>query len=136
MQQEGMDDEDEDSDQEDRPPVKKLRTGKLCLDSDEAAFASTMRPIRSTPAAMSQYRNMDIESENDDGPVASGQQSDESDQGDADADMADSNANAEDDLNNVGFQDNGVCIHLFTSVMNLLLYMFRCRSSLATIICP
>lgn len=123
MAQEGM--ANEDSDQDDGPPAKKSRTGTLRLDSDEAAFASTMRPIRPT---MPRYERMNIDSDNEDGPAdVDDQQSDQSETGDADVDMAHGNENAEDDdVEGVGFQDNGVCVYFFSEVLDSL-YMFRCQ---------
>ena len=128
MEQEesGDDDSQQEDEDADAPPSKKSRTDMVILDSDESAFASSIRPIRPTPAAVSQYQHIDIESQDGDGPAQANDE--QSDQGDADIDMGDFDNNGEDDPENIGFQDNGVCCQSFQQSHTNLLYTFRCRS--------
>jgi hypothetical protein len=89
----------------DGPPAKRARKGPVALDPDEAAFASSLHPLRPTPDAMSQDKNMDRQDGDGDG--------EESDKADHDVDMEGRDGNGEYDQG-VGFQDNGVCSQLFS----------------------
>lgn len=104
MEQEAGDSEGSQEEDADSPPPKKPRTGKIILDSEETAYAGDMRPIRLTPAATSQYQDVDIDSDavgEADGEADGGQ----SEQGDADVDGWPDEDGGED----TGFVDNGVC---------------------------
>ena len=89
----------------DGPPAKRARTGRVNLDDEEAAFASSLTPLHLTLGDMSQYKNIEVESQDSD---ADGDREEhDADADDADADDADGNG--------VGFLDNGVCFLVFFS---------------------
>lgn len=99
----------------DGPPAKRARTGRVTLDSDETAFASSLPPLRPTPGAMSQYKNVDSDSQGSDGDGdgTARREREESDEADGDLEVGDGDGSREYDQEGVGFQDNGVCSHFF-----------------------
>ena len=94
-------------------------TGRVNLDDEEAAFASSLTSLHLTPGDMLQYKNIEMESQDSDAD-GDGARREEHDQGDADADDADGNG--------VGFLDNGVCFLVFfhENYKNLLFFL-RCQ---------
>lgn len=110
MDQDGSEDgsEDEEDEEENARASKKSR---MVLDSDEVAFASSMRPIRPTSGATSQY-HQEPDNESEDGDVP-GQQDDR--RSDIEHEMPEPSDDGEDDQDQeqFGFQDNGVCFHNF-----------------------
>lgn len=80
----------------------------MVLDSNEAAFASSMCSIWPTPGATSQY-HQDPNSQNEDGDVPGQGDDQQSDEGDVDHKMPDPSDNGKDDQEQFGFQDNRVC---------------------------
>jgi hypothetical protein len=109
-----MDQEDSqnsDQDEEEEDDARPSKRGRMLLDSDEAGLASSMRSIRPTPGATSQY-HQDNENESEDGD-ATGQAGDQQSKfGDVDHEMPDP-SDTDDDGDRVGFQDNGVCFQKF-----------------------
>jgi len=108
-QEESEDGSQQDEDEEDARASKRSR---MVLDSDEAAFASSIRSIRPTPGATSQY-HQDPDSQNEDGDAPGQGNDQQSDQGDVDHEMPEPSDNGEDDQEQFGFQDNGVCSQKF-----------------------
>jgi hypothetical protein len=106
--EEGKDGSQQDEDEEDARASKRSR---MVLDTDEAAFASSIHSIRPTPEATSQYPD----SQNEDGNVPGQGDDQQSDQGDVamDHETPDPSDNGEDNQEQFGFQDNGVCFQKF-----------------------
>jgi len=99
---------DEDLEPEDGPPTKRAHKGKgkVVLDSEEAAFARSLPFIFPTPGATSQYKDMEVESQ-DEG-AENELQEPKSDQGDTDIENGGDNNDQ-----GLGFLDNGICLQSF-----------------------
>jgi hypothetical protein len=107
MDQEGS--EDGSQQNEDEEDARASKRSRMVLDSDEAAFASSIRSIRPTPGATSQY-DQDLDNQKEDGDAPGQGDDQQSDQDDVDEEMPDPSDNGEDDQEQFGFQDNGVCL--------------------------
>src|SRR5277367_182879 len=120
--EEGSADEDAplEGNEVDGPPVKRARTGRVTLDSEETAFASSLLPLRPTPGAMSQYKNVDSDSEDGggDGDGTVRREREESDKAHGDLEMEDGDGNNQE---GVCFQDNGVCSQFFLTKLPKLI---------------
>lgn len=108
-QEESEDGSQQNEDEEDARASKRSR---MVLDSDEAAFASSIRSIRPTPGATSQYHE-DLDSQKEDGDAPAQEDDQQSYQDNVDEEMPDPSDNGKDDQEQFGFLDNGVCFQKF-----------------------
>ena len=84
----------------DGPPAKKRRTSNIVLDTDEAAFASSLPPLWRTP-------NVERETQEGEG------------EGEGEGDEEGNN----DEQEVVGFLDNGVCFFVFSKKLYQLIFL-------------
>jgi hypothetical protein len=111
MDMDGEDSQDSEGDEEGEDDARPSKRNRMVLDSDEAGLASSMRSIRPTPGATSQY-HQDNENESDDGDATGRVDDQPSDFDDVDRELPDPSDTGGDD-DHIGFQDNGVCFQKF-----------------------
>jgi len=111
MDMDEADSQNSDQDKEREDDARPSKRGRMVLDSDEAGLASSMRSIRPTPGATSQY-HQDNENESEDGDATGQADNQQSEFGDVDHEMPDPSDTGEDG-DQVGFQDNGICFQKF-----------------------
>ena len=94
----------------DGPPAKKRRTSNIVLDTDEAAFASSLPPLWRTP---------NVERETQEGEGEGEQEQEGEGEGEGEGDEEGNN----DEQEVVGFLDNGVCFFVFSKKLYQLIFL-------------